>query len=214
MSNKEIKQEIVPDEDAVIAARKKHEEHHKNLPVPAANEKPMNATQMKNLQAIVAGDFDDLKAAVRADIDKRLGARLRYISETYDSPESINAAWLKIRELTAELHERVGELEASLREGGFTWSGMLINVASTSQLNLSEGVNLKQRANQAAERLRAAAFRVIDKEKRKIDRTILLQGITGMAAQTILDDMPEAEDIVRLVIAELQDSADLEELAV
>lgn len=175
-------------------------------------EKPLNQTQLKNLRELVSGDFEELRAKVTRDIDKRLGKKKEEIEEKYKDVANLEEAREKLiqakREAEDALREVVSEITRDGKLAFLTHSGtpvavpfdVEVNHEALRQVGKKDELN---RAENAARELKTAAIRIISREERSIQRLCLLQAITSSAATTIINDLPKPEDVMPLVGAEL-----------
>lgn len=175
-------------------------------------EKPLNQTQLKNLRELVAGDFSELKGKVARDIDKRLKRKLDEIEEKYKDVANLEEARERLVNAQRQAEDALRKVVNKVTEDGklaFVSVGgnpiatpfdVDVNVDRLRQVGKNEEVN---KAKGAAQELKQAAFRVIDREERDIQRLCLLQAITSSAATTIINDLPKPEDVMPLIGAEL-----------
>lgn len=167
--------------------------------------KPMNQTQLKNLQKLVEGDFMDLMMKVRNDIERRKTERIREINEKYNDEKAVIAAQAKLRSAIEKARSQLQAVVDGLREKGFTTTGQAVFTLQ-DQSHYLQAVGRSEavaRVNSAAQRLHDVARNAISAERRKIERQILLQGITGQAAFEIINDMPDMKDVFALVQQEM-----------
>lgn len=201
---------ITPDLTALAAAQAAHEES-KHLPAVVDN-KPMNQTQLKNLQKLVDIDFNELHSQVIGDIHLRASKRKEQIEAAHSAKDpGLSKMQKKVAAWEEKVRTDAGALQAEMNESGFGLpNGAVLHIpspASYSIVRLNKNEELL-RVRRAESRLTEIASNLMGREKRKIDRVILLQGITGAGAQSIIDDMPELRDIFALVQAEMQNHED------
>lgn len=193
---------------------------------PTTVERPLNQTQLKNLERLVVGDFTDLKATVTAEIETRLNKRLQAIEVQYANEDGLNKARTKLIELGRKMEDQLRAHHAKLVSEGFSLGpkadryGNRISTASIAVSTGADGLQVAgksealSRAKAAAQRLQNSATRVLASNERKVLRLVLLQGISAQAALELINDLPEADDILSLVQQEMEanQSEDVEEL--
>lgn len=167
----------------------------------ALPERPMNQTQLKNLQKLVDGDFGDLQAQVSRFIRGLRDKRLAEIQKKYEPIESNQKAQELLNQFQAKMDTEMANLGTKLAKLGFRFRpgyGIDLRVRRDylEQVGLSEE---QKKINQAAQRVSGAANDVIGAEHRKVNRVVLLQGVTGEKAQSILDAMPSVESVMEQV---------------
>jgi hypothetical protein len=173
-------------------------------------EKPLNQSQIKNLRELVHGDFQDLHIQVEDEIERRLKARLDEIEEKFSKTESLEAAQERLRQAGREAEDRLRSLVSELTKGDIEvettrYNKSIVAVEVDVDLLVQKGRGqAENKANAAASRLKTTAYRLLAREQRGIERTVLLQGITSGSAQQILDDMPASEDVMTLIAGEMQ----------
>lgn len=167
----------------------------------ALPERPMNQTQLKNLQKLVDGDFTDLHAQVSRFIRGLRDKRLAELQKKYEPIESSQKAQELLNQFQAKADAELTGLAAKLGKLGFRFRpgygpDMRVRRDYLEQVGFSEE---QSKINQAANRVTQAANDVIGAEHRKVNRVVLLQGVTGEKAQSILDAMPSVESVMEQV---------------
>lgn len=199
------------------------------VPAPTFNEKPLNATQTKNLERIVEGDFKDVFDQVMLSLDRRRQDLFDEIDEEYRELEE-RAIQVKA-DLQAKANsfmETMAEYAEELKGEGFVFASVdeyrgaggreVRKVNPVAVTVFSVGVDGKQekreKTSSAITALKDTARTIIAREQRRSMRDVLLRGVTPSAAQELVADLPEAEDILTLVEAEMQATARTADLAV
>lgn len=173
-------------------------------------EKPLNATQMKSLKQLVEGDFRDLDSRVTNMIESRLSLQIQEIEKKYEDAER------RAETIRQSLREKVEEMKSNAQE-------FLVKAMSSDDLEFT-GYNRElihvtvnddhlkvvgkdkeiSEAREAARRLRMTAQTVIGRQERASQRQILLQGIGAISAIELLNDLPDADDVMTMVMSELE----------
>jgi hypothetical protein len=180
-------------------------------------EKPLNQTQMKNLERIVMGDFDELESRLKRELDKKHAERIRSINDRYGDDNTLREARLGCERLGNDLREQINAFMESLAEQNLKpkrYNAVISVTISPANLELvghGEAINKAQTAYQRLQNIvreRMASYR------RMATRKLLLQTVHPQSTSAILDDMPGYEEVVRQIMRALEEdgSADLDEL--
>lgn len=183
--------------------------------VPAvAGGKPLNQTQLKNLEKLVMGDFNDLREQVNVEVDNRLSRKLEAVRSQYGDDGALRQARADLVALQRRMQDELEAFLQGLKARGIApWSHHqeVAGVRAAPETLRLEGLQQAERQlADAAFRLKATASRILAGAERKVLRAVLLQGITDVSAVELINDMPEADDIITLVKAELQTNRDTE----
>lgn len=182
-------------------------------------EQPLSATHIRNLERIVKGDFEDLKSSLRMQLHKRFNEKVAALSNRFADEQqrqlAANAFGAALALLRDRAHVAMEKLAGEYPDVDFTgWrfevQPLQTNGTYRSQQNIpnSKGYDAAyRRLNNAHQRLQGLVETLVDREHRKVERSILLQGVTGSAAADILADMPKAEDILSLISDDLAETA-------
>lgn len=177
---------------------------------PVTVEKPLTATQMKSLKQLVEGDFRDLHSRVVNMIDSRLSRQIQAIERKYEDAER------RAETIRQSLREKVEEMKSNAQEFlvkamssdelEFTgYNRELISITvNTDHLKVVGKDQEIRDAREAANRLRMTAQTIISRQERVSQRQILLQGIGALSAIELINDLPEAEDVMTMVMSELE----------
>lgn len=169
----------------------------------ATTEKPLNQTQLRNLQELVAGDFSDLSRESLAMINQRASRRKEAIIKSYDDTTKREAEMNEaITRYCEEEQARINAVVLKMIEesGGASTTERPVTVAMRQPAKIANDMAAELTAlDNATGRLREQSNIVIARERRAIERSILLQGIVASAAQTIINDLPKIEDVLGLV---------------
>lgn len=182
-------------------------------------DKPLSATQTKNLERLVDNDFVDLREKVELSLSTRRSEKLSEITAKYAGiekkiPEAAQAVEEFVNSFNQELRDRAIDFVEQLKRDypELQFPTTVINGSITSSIR-GRGEAAVTAAGQAAEedavqtafeRLRTTAATLINAEHRKVQRAIILQGISIMGAQELVRDLPATDDIWTLVESELQ----------
>lgn len=201
--------------------------------VPNPDAKPLNATQLKTLERLVASDFEDLREQVKVEIDNRLSrrrdtiqARKAQIEAQFGDDDALDDAIAGITEMVRDFQDQVtarltalkakGIIPASDRNGGpstiIAIEDKGYRLVQTGREEAIAKVDEElQKVNTAAARLSSTAYRVIGRNERAALRQVLLQGVTTVGAAELVNDLPSADDIMVELQAELaKQSEDLD----
>lgn len=194
--------------------------------VARTTEKPLNQTQLKTLERIVQGDFEDLRQKLDLEIERRKDRKIAAL-DNEDYTKRIEAAREAIQEYGEQVRLQVtSHLEELAKTHGVDIFGHRTgrrNAPPVIQVSINatsvDVAGVEQARSQiitAANDLRRTVYHVLDREHRKVTRQILLQGVTPGGATELLDDLPEMDDILTLVEmeADIESSESLKALAI
>ena len=173
--------------------------------------KPLNQSQLKNLQSIVDLDFKDLREQLSNELAQQFSRRKSQIEERIATDkqrsETVNA------EVVAVINKATDDLNAKLlalaSKRGMQWrinaDGPMAhfnwkpaNLITPAQLDAQAEL---EKLQAAFTRLKAEVTTTVNREHRKVTRVVLLQGVTAQGAQEIVADLPNPQDILTLVQA-------------
>lgn len=197
-----------------------------NLPA-IPTDKPMNQTQLNNLKKLIQVDFDNLTAQLDVELNQKLAKRIKSIEAKYAKEVGrVDVA----RNEVALFQERVRQEAKKLKEkfikdgvlrAGFGDDGWEV-VYTPPQGNAYRYLAVQgrdeevSRVQHAYQRLWGIAKNMIDQEKRKYDRLVLLQGITAGPAAELLAAVPTVDVLISNIAEQIQkftaDDADLADL--
>lgn len=182
-----------------------------HYPVPTG-EKPMTATQMKNLERLVMMDFDDLQEKVLSDITQRYTRKMEAIDAKFGDNKAVRTALNEANKFVDDMNAKTKDFYEALVEKHsglkfpeyvgtfFTNGGQLSVKAVPEQVGREEA---RQRLLSARNRVEDMALTILGRERRKVQRLVLLQGVTPSAAQELLNDLPDGQDVMTLLQSEL-----------
>ena len=191
-----------------------------NMPAPtqaiAIPNVPLNQTQLKNLQKLVDADFDDLRDQVLNELKQRFSRRTQEVQkqcQVYDDKASAIRT-----SVSAFLREEAEKLENKARaligKSGAEVLGVSVlshpcQINPHVEITIAGGQTVRaatDEVHEAYSRLRNQITVTIDRERRKVTRLVLLQGITATAATDLIASLPQPQNIYALVQAETAES--------
>ena len=177
---------------------------------PATEAKALNQVQVKNLKDIANGDFDDLLAKVIGQLKARFQEKKKEIDEKYKDFD-VEATKEELTQLKRTLEDTFQDKVRSLKEDGYEFRGSRLPYA----ININVGDLYHDGYQREMSQLQDAHSRLVDsaraiiaRERRATERTILLQSITSDAGMEILRDLPDPDDVLPLVAAEVMVESD------
>lgn len=179
-----------------------------NLPAVPQSDKPLNQTQLKNLQQLVAGDFEDLRTHILTDIDNRKSRRLQEVAAEYEDTTPVEKARQKLIDAQRKAEDAVNKAindalkdpKVQVAPGYSVFGGIKLALDAIRLAGRKEALDGVEKASV---RLKNTAIRILNAQERQVQRQVLLQGITAVGAQELIRDLPQREDIVALVELEL-----------
>lgn len=174
--------------------------------VAVVEAKPLNQTQLKNLQALVDADFKDLSSEIFNEIDQRTSRKIEDIRTKFADQDSLvykiqDEANAILREYEQKANEAVRKL-AEKHKATYVSPINGLALRPNSIVLANDRDKQIQRVQSASQRLRAQAAVILGREQRKIARAVLLQGITAQSAVSLIDQLPNVASIMEAVKAE------------
>lgn len=174
--------------------------------VAVVEAKPLNQTQLKNLQALVDADFKDLSSEIFNEIDQRTSRKIEDIRTKFADQDSLvykiqDEASAILREYEQKANDAVRKL-AEKHKATFVAPINGLALRPNAIILANDRDKQIQRVQSASQRLRAQAAVILGREQRKIARAVLLQGITAQSAVSLIDQLPNVASIMEAVKAE------------
>lgn len=189
-----------------------------HYPVPISD-KPLNQGQAKNLAKIVELDFQDLRSAVFGEINRMADAKLSKLQAMSDEDQTTQAstelADAHLKAITMAKTRLLADIEKLAKKyPGVSFQKVIAGV-NTRHVDFTSGAwpepgmaKAISRVKEARNRLTNSAALIMNREKRSIDRLILVQTISSPSAAELMRDLPKAEDILTLIRSELEANND------
>lgn len=176
---------------------------------PAIVERPLNATQLKTLERIINDDLNEASAELLRQIDEQHAARVEAIHAEYNNQSVLSTANTAQTALIRQFEDDITNAWQRLAEAHpkVQFTKPTLSMRGVHDLQLRGYNEAITEANEARRILRAEVGATVERERRALTRQVLLQGVTNLAAAELVNDTPNAEDLLNTVQARLGDSA-------
>ena len=160
------------------------------------DQRPLNATQGRNLQKIVKNDFERLRSELNLYRQEEMVRREKEIRESFRiSPEAKEALEADINALNAEYRNRAEALKARARAMGLMISNGLAPAHSHVTFSEEKVLAEIQRMQNEVRQEVAIALQTAETKFYEAERMVLLATITGQA-ERILAGIPTSQQLV------------------
>lgn len=173
---------------------------------------PMNATERRELRKIVEAEFKMLATdlnlrAAEVVAEAKTDAAAEYESRTKECQKANDEVLKVVRDAS----DKIREIVRKYKEKGIEATGRYGKTVDGVELS-SGGIDFVpagkneavSKAASTAQRQVAAAQRSLDRQKLDVLKRLSLSAILSDEANQFLDDLPTADDILRLAAAEVQ----------
>lgn len=176
---------------------------------PAIVERPLNATQLKALERIINDDLTDARAELLRQIDEQHAARIEAIHAEYNNQSVLSTANTAQTALIRQFEDDITNAWQRLAEAHpkVQFTKPTLSLRGIHDLQFKGYSEAIIEANEARGTLRREIEATVDRERRSLTRQVLLQGMTNLAATELVNDTPNAEDLLNAVRERLGDSA-------
>lgn len=176
--------------------------------VEKAAEKPMGATQRRDLAKLIDNDFDSIKGDIGVFVNELKMNRLRQIEEEFAGQEErarqVQREW---HEFAAGLRRQADDWLTQKRAEGFIISGEGSYGRDQPVVtnNIKVSVPAKDRAIKDVDNLvshqKMTAMQALERKRIQMQRDLLLEGLVSSRAKELLAGMPDPREMISDILA-------------
>jgi len=176
-------------------------------------EKPMGATQRRDLAKLIDNDFESLKGELGVFANQLKIQRERQIEEEYEEQErqarQVEAEW---NAFGADLRRQADEWMRRKREEGYQigYGGRYGDEQAIKIGSIKVTVPAKERALKDVDNIvnhqKMTALQALERQRLQLQRDVLLDGLISTKARELLDKMPNPRELLAQVMQGAQEA--------
>lgn len=170
--------------------------------------RPLTTAQRSVMKQIVNSDIDEVRSQLTIQLREHKLARRRQIDSEFSSVESWHATFApRVQQVYADVERQLKALEKDAQDAGFAFKATLPHMPTGIPTRPAYTEAIKKMEREADELFKITA-EVLESERRRLQRIILVSAIDGTAAGDVLKTVPSAENLMQTAMDRLKQKGD------
>lgn len=175
--------------------------------------RPLSSSQRSVMKQIVNSDIDEVRSQLVIQLREHKLARRRQIDAEFSGVESWHSTFApRVQQVYADVRRQLEALEKDAQDAGFSFKATFPNPPTGIPTRPAYAEAIKKMEHEADELFKITA-EVLESERRRLQRIILVSAIDGTAAGEVLKTVPSAENLMQTAVTRLQQKGSSETVA-